>query len=78
MARIKINRLSVINACDIAYITPINTCASKADIPSHIKRAAIEFLRETSPTSAISGKGVQIISPRALSAAKKAIRVVRG
>ena len=58
MARIKINRLSVISSCDIADITPINTCASKADILSHIKRAVIEFLRETSPTSAISGKSV--------------------
>ncbi len=58
MARIKIHRLSVISACDIADITSINTCASKADIPSHIKRAIIEFLRETSPPSAISGKGV--------------------
>ncbi len=58
MARIKINRLSVISSSDIADITPINTCASKADIPSHIKRATIEFLRETSPTSTISGKSV--------------------
>lgn len=58
MARTKINRLSVISACDIPYITPINTCASKADIPPYIKRATIEFLREASPPSAISGKGV--------------------
>ncbi len=58
MARIKIHRLSVISACDIPYITSINTCASKADIPPYIKRAVIEFLRETSPTSTISGKSV--------------------
>ncbi len=74
----QVNVSRIKSACDIADITSINTCASKADIPSHIKRAIIEFLRETSPTSAISGKGVQIISPRALSAAKKAIGVVRG
>lgn len=58
MARIKIHRLSVISSSDIPYITSINTCASKADIPPYIKRAVIEFLRETSPTSAISGKSV--------------------
>ncbi len=54
----QVNVSRIISACDIAYITPINTCASKADIPPYIKRATIEFLRETSPTSAISGKSV--------------------